>query len=183
MRRIVLDSVFLPCQEKNMIEMNVSEAHCSAAMGGVGDTSCKCVCVLILCILWAPVWLSVWRVHTFVWGRRREEGGAQKESIGARERQRFGRSLRGCKRLWSSFCRCVCVCGEETLPWQYIRCLAGAVWPAKLSPHLHLSLFCSMALLSAKQRQGNLFLLMSGWTKGLIKMLSCYSIAFYVLTT
>lgn len=32
-----------------MIEMNVSEAHCSTAMGGVGDTPCMsvyvCVCV------------------------------------------------------------------------------------------------------------------------------------------
>lgn len=36
---------FLVCQQINMMEMNVSEAHCLAAMGGVGESSCMSVCV------------------------------------------------------------------------------------------------------------------------------------------
>lgn len=47
------DRVFLVCQQINMMEMNVRESHCLAAMGGVGDSSCMsvCVCVLIICTL------------------------------------------------------------------------------------------------------------------------------------
>lgn len=32
------------------MEMNVSEAHCLAAMGGVGDSSCMSVCVVCVCV-------------------------------------------------------------------------------------------------------------------------------------
>lgn len=39
--------VFLVCQQINMMEMNVSEAHCLAAMGDVGDSSCMSVCVCV----------------------------------------------------------------------------------------------------------------------------------------
>ena len=36
-----------------MMEMNVSEAHCLAAMGGVGDSSCMppCVCVCVYVVI------------------------------------------------------------------------------------------------------------------------------------
>ena len=40
-------SISLPCQQIKTIEMNVSEVHCSAAMGRVGDTSCMSVCVYV----------------------------------------------------------------------------------------------------------------------------------------
>ena len=30
-----------------MMEMNVREAHCLAAMGGVGDSSCMSACVYV----------------------------------------------------------------------------------------------------------------------------------------
>ena len=43
------DFVFPVCQQINMMEMNVSEAHCLAAMGGVGDSSCMSVCVAGVC--------------------------------------------------------------------------------------------------------------------------------------
>lgn len=39
------DCVFLVCQEINTMEMNVTEAHCLAAMGRLGDSSCMSVCV------------------------------------------------------------------------------------------------------------------------------------------
>lgn len=137
------DCVFLVCREINTMEMNVSETHCLAAMGGVGDSSCMPVCVYIVCVcvctnyvhaLNSSLIVSLTCAHLCE-GRRR----AQKESG---ERQRFGRSLRGSWKLWSSFCHmcvCLCMCVSETeregLPWQYIRCLAGAVWPAT-PPHI-----------------------------------------------
>ena len=46
------DRVFLLCQEINMMEMNVSEAHCLAAMGGVGDSSCMPPCVCVCVCVW-----------------------------------------------------------------------------------------------------------------------------------
>ncbi len=51
-------------------------------------------------------------------------------------------------------------------------------------PPTCISLFCSTSLLSAKQRQGSLFLLMSGRTKTRDKTLFfCGSITFYVRNT
>lgn len=56
-----------------------------------------CVCELITCMLQAPVWLSVWRVLTFVWGRRRRRRGEEehrRRAAGAWERQSFWKKFK-----------------------------------------------------------------------------------------
>lgn len=103
-----------------------------------------CARVLIICTLRAPsLIVSLTCAHLCLREERR------RRAAGAWERWRFGRSLRGSRRLWSSFFFflseiCVSMCvrqrqnkREAALPWQYIRCLAGAGWPAALSPLHH----------------------------------------------
>lgn len=139
--------VFLVCQQ-----INVDECQWGSLFGCHGSfrrlIMYVTVCVLIICTLWAPVWLSVWRVLTFVWGRREDgRGGEKKESSGSlRETniwKKFKRMREALIKLLSEICVCVCQTeqGEQALPWQDIRCLAGADWPATCCPPTFISLF------------------------------------------
>lgn len=79
-----------------MMEMNVSEAHCSAAMGGVCDSSCMSLCVVCMSVCVSSNYMHTLSSSLIVnltcahlclreggEGRNEGRGGAQKESSGS----------------------------------------------------------------------------------------------------
>lgn len=143
--------IFLPCQQINMTEMNVREAHCSAATGGISNTSFFCLSLFLpVCLslsanfmldLSSRLIVSLMCAHLCYHGVLMKRSNKDSVNLSGLDEAPVS--------LLSEVSVRAGVWKEETLPSQRIRCLAGAARPAKPPPttlHLCRPPFCSISL-------------------------------------